>query len=206
MTKFIVDFRRCHSVRCFAILRSTITPMRALQVCANIVGVVVCSLLILSLSTSPAIAHVSGASWNATSTPYIIDVGYTPDRFVAGEYAVFDFLLWRDAANVGKPVDFTEAWVRVLRDKETLLATGIRRQQLGPTTLLYTFANPGEYSLSVSFRNQKSDELAAAEFRFKVLSKDSSWKLGSYLLVLIALGIGVSIGVGFSKLRNAFKS
>ena len=126
--------------------------------------------LLILITSTPALAHTTGASWVATSSPYIIDVGYDPMTSTAGNYTRFDFILWKDTLNTGEQVDYGHVWVRILKDDKTLLATGIYRQPLGPTTLLYRFQEPGSYILEASFRAGDGSDLAVAKFPITVAS------------------------------------
>ncbi len=116
-----------------------------------------------------ASAHTTGASWELPVGDYVVDVGYDPVQVVMGQYERFDFAVWKDAAKT-VPVNFAEVWTRVVKidTKETLLATGIREQPVGPTTLLYEFLVPGQYSLEVSFRDADGNEIVAASFPIAV--------------------------------------
>ena len=136
-------------------------------------------------------AHSTGASWEQpVGTTYFIDVGYDPISITAGQSARFDFSLWSDTVKT-KPAKFDEVWTRVVsQDKNTLLATGIRRQPLGPTTLLYTFEQGGSYSLQVSFRTVTGDEIAAAVFPFTV----SQTVPLAYLFVIASGLLGALLG------------
>ena len=128
---------------------------------------IILSILGIVLACAPFVvrAHNAGASWERSVGNYTIDVGYDPVDIVAGQSVRFDFNLWGDTAKT-KTVEFAEVWTRITQNKDTLLATGIHEQPFGPTTLLYTFVQPGDYVLEVSFRSTNGDEIAAATFPF----------------------------------------
>ena len=134
-------------------------------------------------------AHVTGASWNATSSPYVIDVGYDPVTFVAGNYTRFDFVLWRGAVNTGDHAEYAQVWVRILNEEshDTHLATGIWHQFIGPTTLLYRFAEPGHYVLETSFRDSSGNDIAVGSFPIVVEQSKGPFRID--LLASGALGI-----------------
>ena len=70
-------------------------------------------------------AHVTGVSLIATSTPYVIDVGYDDTIFYAGRAVLFDFLL-TDSAYI--PADYDHVWVRIVKEKQTFIwMTRIKR-------------------------------------------------------------------------------
>lgn len=114
-------------------------------------------------------AHAFGASLEATSTPYFIDIGYDPDPMEANRATRFEIEL----RNLDREMvqDHEYVWVRILRGEETILATGIHRQFFGPTTLLYTFAERGDHEMHISFRTREGKELASAEFPIVVASQ-----------------------------------
>lgn len=157
-------------------------------------------ILALPLSTS---AHTTGASWNIASGPYTVDVGYDPTTFTAGIYTRFDFLLWKGPANTGDPVDYAQIWVRIVRaGNDTVLATGIWKQPVGPTTLLYEFQEPGSYSLEVSYRDQDGNDIAIASIPITVQAGDTSSSSLSTLILAFAVGILVGAS-GYFLVRRA---
>jgi hypothetical protein len=114
-------------------------------------------------------AHSTGAFWGVQDGAYTLDVGYEPATFVAGRYARFDFLLWKGPADTGTSEEFAQVWVRIMdADKQTLMAGGIWRQPYGPTTLVFTFAKPGQYVLETSYRDADGDDIAVATFPITV--------------------------------------
>jgi len=133
-----------------------------------------------------AYAHTTGASWNTVVGQYTADLGYDPATFAAGQYTRFDFLLWKGPANTGTPADFSQIWVRIVRDdNDTLLATGIWKQPVGPTTLLFEFTEPGSYKLEASYRDVDGNDIAVASFPITVAAGSSS--SGTFLPLLIAI-------------------
>lgn len=144
--------------------------MMTLQRASLIVRIVtVCAGTLVLLMAGNVSAHSSEVSFEATSTPYLIDVGYDPEEFMAGYASRFDFDLREES---GLITDYDYVWVRITKEKRALFATGIERQMLGPTTLVYTFNTPGDYVLHVSYR-QGADVMAEASFTFTVLANDA---------------------------------
>ncbi len=125
------------------------------------------------LTTHIASAHLFGASLTATSGPYTVDLGYDPADISTTIAERFDFLLWRGPADTGVPVEYDHVWVRLVHEKKTLLATGVRMQPFGPTTLLYLFKDSGSYTFDISFREADGDEIASAVFPLSVASEDA---------------------------------
>lgn len=166
--------------------------MRSLSVvliaAVTLIGAFICTSAVAS-------AHTTGASWNATDGDHTIDIGYDPVTFTAGQYARFDLLLWQGAANTGDPADFAQVWMRIVRDPhETVLATGIWKQPIGPTTLLFEFMEPGAYTMEVSYRDKDGNDIAAASFPITVSDGAGMPKYATYLLYILAVTVGISIG------------
>ncbi|MBI5457500.1 hypothetical protein HY971_02120 [Candidatus Kaiserbacteria bacterium] len=162
--------------------------------------VTLCSLILCTGWASIAYAHSTDASWEATSTPYIIDIGYDPNDFQVGQSARFDFLLHNEKNE--NAASFDHVWVRIVRGDHTLLATGIREQQAGPTTLLYGFTVPGGYKIETSFRDKKGNDIAAASFPITVTAGSSSVRFLPYGIGVIAFVIGVFTGAIGMRARN----
>jgi hypothetical protein len=160
-----------------------------------------------SAFAQPVAAHSSGGSFIATTSPYVIDIGYDPAAFIEGEYSRFDFVLQNEA---GKQAPYSYVWVRIRKGTETLLATGLYKQQFGPTTLLYTFAWEGVYELDASFRDTDGDEIARAQFSITVLpsSDESAFpEFARYLLSFVSgLLVGIVLVFLFSKFKNVRRS
>ncbi len=149
------------------------------------------------LAPQHVLAHSLGASFEATSSPYRVDVGYDPVDFLAGDASRFDFDLREES---GPITDYDYVWVRITKEKKTLFATGIERQTLGPTTLVYTFDTPGDYVLHVSYR-QGADVMAEASFPFTVLLSDSGPAIPADALMGFGIGAVLSIAAASLWLR-----
>lgn len=146
-----------------------------------------------------ASAHSTGASFTQPSGDYTIDVGYNPISFTAGDYASFDFLLWKGPASTptnpgGTPADYAQVWIRIIKDKNTLLATGVLHQQYGPTTLLYSFPEAGSYTMEASFRTASGDEIAVATVPLSVAQAAGQTSVGPVLWLLGGLVAGAAVG------------
>ncbi len=167
---------------------------------------------VCAVTPRAAEAHVTGSSWQVPAGQYFVDVGYDPVAFVAGFYTRFDFNLKKTASttDVGDNIQFDEVWVRIKDANNTYLATGVRKESIGPTTLLYLFTTPGSYTLDASFRDANGNEIAAASFPITVGASASSANLYEYALYLGLLVVGALLGAAggilFSKRRNLRKS
>ena len=147
-------------------------------------------LVVLVGTASQADAHVTGLSWTATTTPYVVDIGYDPNEFQAGQSARFDFVL-RDE-KTGDIAPYDHVWVRLMHDDTTLLATGVRRQSIGPTTLLYGLNEPGAYTMEASFRDAEGNDLAVTSFPMSVRDDASGHDL--YIVAGIIFVVGLIVG------------
>lgn len=162
----------------------------------NSVNTLLVSLAALALCffSSGASAHTSGAAYEQKSGAYTTDIGYSPTIFTASDYASFDFLLWRGPVNTGEPADYAQVWVRIIHEKNTLLATGIFNQPFGPTGLLYDFARPGEYVLEASFRTEEGDEIASSTFPITVEKSPDAFPLDPYGIPLLSGFLALIVG------------
>ncbi len=134
-----------------------------------------------------AAAHAGGASFETESGAYTIDIGYEPETFETARYVRFDFDLLREDA----PAAYDDVWVRVLREDRTEFATGIRRQPVGPTTMLYTFHEAGVYTLEASYR-AGGQEIATGSFTVEVAQSEGD--RDSYALSVATALMGALFG------------
>lgn len=167
-------------------MRVSVVLVRALAL-----SIVLAVSLFLAMSPRLAHAHALGSSFEATSTPYIVDVGYDPDVFVEGYAHRFDFDVRAESDLRILPYDYV--WVRITQGKRTLLATGLERQELGPTTLLYSFESAGMYEIHVSYR-EGSDVMAEASFPIDVQKRDDGF-VPPFIPAAAAV-IGLLVGAG----------
>ncbi len=158
------------------------------------------SLFILATLPFLAWAHGSGVSFEKDVGDFRVDIGYDLEQFMVGERAVFDFSLYKIP---GILTSFEEVWVRILKADEVYLATGIKRSELGKTTLLFRFGSDGLYTLETSFR-KGGEELAKASFPVEILrineGANSERRIGIYgILLVFGLVAGVFLGRCFIK-------
>jgi hypothetical protein len=172
---------------------------------ARIALAVLVSFSAILLGAPLAYAHVTGSSWETPVGKYTSDVGYDPVTFVAGQYTRFDFNLWigktstdSNGITSGTPQSFAQVWIRILNKntQDTLLATGIWSQPIGPTTLLYDFEEPGNYTLEVSYRDAQGNDIAVVSIPISV---GSAGGLPPFLVEYVAPAllfiIGLAIGI-----------
>lgn len=161
-------------------------------------GIIPVLLCMLVGFAGTAHAHIGGASFAATTSPYVIDVGYDPVQFTADQSTRFDFVLSDEKTNERR--NFDQVWVRITNEDGTLLATGLFRQPFGPTTLLYVFAKPGAYTIASSFRDASGNEIAAASFPLTVTAGEGQSQTSKYALYLGLFIAGIALGAGGAQL------
>jgi len=146
----------------------------------------------LLFSPGVIFAHNSGASLEKSVPPYIVDIGYDPVRPVAGDRLLFDFTLV-DTASTSIPFDYV--WVRIEKDKRTILATGVTKAEYGPTSLLYAIPDDLSGEMKLFARYQKGDAaLAEADFTLSISPKEVP--LTSYIPSGITAVSGCALGFG----------
>lgn len=124
--------------------------------------------LMLILLPAFALGHGFGASLEATSQGLRIDVGYDPAEPVAGQRVVFDFELYENELKENS-ISYDRVWARLHAGSDTLLATGVGKSDLGPTTLLMRLPNPVPEGLQMTVRYEKEgNTVAEHEFPFPV--------------------------------------
>ena len=143
------------------------------------------------LFTNPISAHGGGESLEKVVGEYRIDIGYDPAIIEAARPSVFDFdLLFNET---GERSEFSDIWVRIMKGKQTVFASGVHKPSFGNTTMMYTFAEGGEYSIDVRFQNE-GGKIAEASFPLTVQSPPSATGSGSGISFLW-LVIGAAMGV-----------
>lgn len=135
-------------------------------------------------------AHGPGLSLSATTTPYAIDIGYDPNEFQVGSSARFDFRLLHESNS--EIASYDHVWVRLQSENNTVLATGIRHQKIGPTALLYSFLEPGSYRIETSFRDVDGNDIAVSSFPISISPGGSDGSMVPSALMFLS---GVCVGV-----------
>lgn len=163
-------------------------------------GVLFLSGIIVLLAPGLAAAHSSGSSWEAKSGNYTVDVGYDTLQFVEGLQVRFDFNVFQGSTTASL---YDHVWVRIIAGDghATTFAAGLLHQPAGPTTLLYQFDVPGEYTFSASFRESDGTEIAAADFPFTVMPSESGvpWP---WLFVGVLIGGAPALLAGYRFKRK----
>jgi len=165
---------------------------------------IVCAFTAGALS-QVASAHTTGVPLEKSVGEYVIDVGTDASPIYAGNAIRFDFDL-KDAKTKDSKT-YAQTWVRITNaeSSRTWLATGLIRQPVGPSTLLYIFDTPGSYVLNVSFRDGNADEIASSSFPLTVAAVDStpvSFNVVVFLVSLLVVLIGgFAVGRWFGSSR-----
>lgn len=172
-------------------MRAAMSSYAAVRMSAVALLFFVCTVSTVGVAS----AHTTGSSWNVADGEYTVDVGYDPALFTAGEYARFDFLLWRGPANTGEEAAYSHIWVRITNDdKDTQLATGVMRQEIGPTTMLFAFPEAGAYVLETSYRDADGNDIAKASFPIQVAAPSGALRLSQLASLVGAAVLGALVG------------
>lgn len=120
-------------------------------------AVIVASLFVAAQFVS---AHEFGNSFELQTEEGLIDIGYSVEEFTDDTSVIFDFEILDEDGN---EIFFSDIWVRIVREKSTVLATGVHNADLGGALLTYKFPETGEYVLHVRYQND-GKKVAEAEF------------------------------------------
>ena len=123
--------------------------------------------------------HGSGGSFEVTENKYTIGIGYDVETIEANTPVRFDFNILKEQAPTH--VDFQSLWVRLeTQDPEqhTVFASGIHKPSIGLPTMLFTFPDPGAYTLYARFETQNNEKIVEVNIPFFVEKETNS---SSYL-------------------------
>jgi len=142
-----------------------------------------------------ASAHATGTSLERVVNGYRFDIGYSPADVAVGTQTRLDFLLFDEES--GKPIPFSDVWVRLTKESKAYFAGGISQPEFGAAGILYSFPEAGEYELSVRFQND-GESIAEETFTLPVLPPEEGTRSTSTTTILLyivgALIIGALIG------------
>lgn len=112
-----------------------------------------------------------------------------------------DFEIWNSE---GKPMDFTDMWVRIEKERGTVFAGPIMHARFGLTGFTTIFPFEGEYDILVRFQNGEK-VLAETSFKLPVAGEQAGVRKPIFsLLVAGSLGIFVGfVAMYFLKNRKA---
>lgn len=143
-------------------------------------------------------AHAGAFSYEEKVGTYYVDVGYTIEKPIGGDHLVFDFNLFEGGSIDSAEAMYDRVWVRISYEKEAFVATGVSRQPVGPTTLLFNVPKGWAGDMEVFVRYEKGPEsLAETTFTIPVLpgSTESALTTGMPMFVGIFLAGGLVGGV-----------
>lgn len=122
--------------------------------------VIAVMLTLLFVGGTLVFAHSSGESFEKTVDGYLVDIGYSVEKFTDDSSVVFDFGLVDPS---GDAAEFSDVWVRIVRTnaKETVFAGGVNNARLGGTVMTYVFPETGEYELSARYQNNEESIVEA---------------------------------------------
>lgn len=129
-------------------------------------------LYVFILIPGSVIAHGSETSFEAQMEKGIIDIGYSPETFQAGEKIVLEFDMRTQALPNGERIDFDRVWVRMRNGENTYFASGIAKSVIGPTTLSLTLPHEAAGKMTLTVRFEK-EEVSIGEAEFEVDIKEA---------------------------------
>lgn len=158
--------------------------------------------LFIFLFPTTIYSHGDQKSFEKEVNLYLVDIGYVPDTFEALNPSTFSFSLL-DPKKEEK--EFSDIWVRIENDGKTVFATSVKKQELGETTMIYTFPDKGNYELFVRYQNG-DEKLAETSIPLEVTSSEkpivkSAESFPPNLLFGLIIGIlgGVTIATLIKK-------
>ena len=99
-----------------------------------------CFFLLVACFRAPHIsAHVTGQTIENKVGDYLVDIGYDIKDITVGQSVTFDFNLL--TPNKDKEILFSDVWVRVVDDHQTVFASGIHKAPLGKSGMIFTLPN-----------------------------------------------------------------
>ena len=135
----------------------------------------------LFIGSTMVSAHGVGSSFEEQVGETLVDIGYNVEDFTTDTSVVFDFSIKNDE---GRELPFTDVWVRIVRDKSTVFATGIYNASLGGAIMTYTFPGTGEYELSARFQD---DGKSIVEATFPLVVTSGASRLGENGSVIVSV-------------------
>lgn len=148
-----------------------------------------------------AYAHTTGSYVEKQVGEYILDIGYDPAQLIAGDRVIFDLGVLRADRS---PIEYDNVWVRLVQGSTTLLATGIARQEYGPTTLLYRLPQESAEPLVANLRFELKDGThleSSIELPVSALSGPFYTKTWVLCVAVAALG-ALAAAAAFSMARR----
>lgn len=141
------------------------------------------------LFTLPFIAfgHGFGQSYEEVVDGYQVDIAYDPPTIASGESMRLDFAIYDEKSGV--PIEFSDVWLRIEKEKRTVFASGIHRPEFGPIGVLYTFPEEGIYTVSVRFQRDE-EALTEVTFPLEILKGEGSSFGNTLFLSLLSFFLG----------------
>jgi len=122
----------------------------------KLVGVVGSCLIVISsflLALPQQIkAHSFGLSFEEVIGEYFVDIGASEWTVYQGDPVRYDFELYQ-ADDQTKRVPFTDLWVRISYEGQTVYASNLHYPSLGSAGMTLPLHEPGDYTFEVRFHN-----------------------------------------------------
>ncbi len=101
-----------------------------------------------------------------------------------------DFEIW---TSEGKPMDFTDMWVRIEKERSMIFAGPIMRARFGMTGFTTVFPFEGSYDILVRFQNGET-VLGETSFKLPVAGEEAGVRKPIFSL-LVSGSLGVFVGL-----------
>lgn len=157
----------------------------------------VLAISVFFISSTPVFAHGNGASFEKEIGNYSVDIGYDPEKLKSGLSERLDFGLSDKVS--GSTVAFSDVWVRIEKDKNTIFASGIHNPKFGKAGLLYTFPEVGTYTVSARFEDNDKI-IVETSFDLAVSGSPKTAQTSPFSQQFVWGVFGVVLGLLLSKL------
>jgi hypothetical protein len=151
------------------------------------------------LTASPAGAHTSGYTYEATVNNYFIDIGSSKPTFIPNEMVLFEYNIYA-TSDPNNLADFNNVYVTVADEKGVQLAAFVHRPGDMLTVLSYAFPKAGDYTMSARFQK---DTAVMAEVSFPIkVGEGSASSARAIKVIALALIVLAAIGSAYAYMTR----
>jgi len=144
--------------------------------------------LLLLFTPNMSSGHGLGVSYEETVDGYFVDVGYDPEIITTESRVRLEFDITNE--ETGETNEYSDLWLRINKDKQTVFAGGVHKPDFGNAGVLYTFPEDGLYEVSVRYQNN-GEKLTEVKFPLNVNSVAESTSTSTLLMTgLVGLILG----------------
>lgn len=177
----------------------------------NLLAVCIC---VVGLSAAGFLyAHGTGASFETEQNDVLIDIGYTPEQFVAGERVRLDLDVYDAVAADTPRLEFTNVWLRLTQQGRVFYSGNQLNPATTQTVVSLTLPDAGEYELSARFYNNDTivadgvfpltiDSAATTDAHDISAVEPSSWRPMVVALLSITLLLAGAYWFGLTRRKS----